>query len=129
MNYAVIENGVVTNIAVWDGESEWSADGFQVFPLAEGVSIGWLFVDGEFIAPPTPEKTYEELVYDAEQKKQSRLARANSVTADWRTDLFLGTISDEAKAKLNMWMQYIKDVKAVDVSTASGIEWPDEPAL
>ena len=129
MNYAMVRDGVVVNIAVWDGESEWATDGFQVFPLAEGVRIGWVFADGEFIAPPAPVKTYEGLVNNAEQERQSRLVHANAVTADWRTDLFLGTISDENKAKLIMWMQYVKDVKAVDISTAPDIEWPDKPAL
>ncbi|MEH0703175.1 hypothetical protein GVI60_13270 [Citrobacter freundii] len=49
--YAVVNNGVVVNIAVWDGESEWKpTDGIAV--LAEdGVGIGWLYDGEKFIKP------------------------------------------------------------------------------
>lgn len=127
MNYAMVKDGVVVNIAVWDGESEWVPDGFQVIPLPEGVSIGWLFVDGEFIAPPAPVKTSEELIAAAEQERQSRLLQANLVTADWRTELALGAISDDDKAKLILWMQYIKDVKTMVISESQGYSWPSPP--
>lgn len=63
----------------------------------------------------------------AEQKRETLLAHANAITADWRTELALGIIDDEDKAKLTVWMQHIKAVKAVDVSTAPEVSWPDEP--
>ncbi|EPF2242196.1 hypothetical protein ACSP9K_000536 [Citrobacter werkmanii] len=49
--YAVVNNGVVVNIAVWDGESEWKpTDGIAV--LAEGgVGISWLY-DGKSFTNP-----------------------------------------------------------------------------
>lgn len=51
--YAVVNNGVVVNIAVWDGESEWKpTDGIAV--LAEGdvgIGIGWLYDGKKFIKP------------------------------------------------------------------------------
>ena len=72
-----------------------------------------------------PPPTAEQLIASAEQEKQSRLAHANAVIADWRTDLLLGTINDEDKEKLVVWMRYIKDVKAVDTSTVP--KWPVLP--
>ncbi|EGT0661954.1 hypothetical protein [Citrobacter portucalensis] len=53
--YAVVNNGVVVNIAVWDGESEWKpTDGIAV--LAEGgVGIGWLYDGKKFIKPADTE--------------------------------------------------------------------------
>ena len=128
MNYAMIKDGAVANIAVWDGENAWDPDGFQVIPLPEGVSIGWLFVDEEFIAPPAPVKTPEELIAAAEQERQSRLSHAYAVTADWRTELALGVISDDDKAKLTLWMQYIKALKAIDPSTAPDVSRPEQPS-
>lgn len=53
--YAVVSNGVVVNIAVWDGESEWKpTDGIAV--LAEGnVGMGWRYEDKKFIKPADTE--------------------------------------------------------------------------
>ena len=54
--YAVVNNGVVVNIAVWDGESEWEpTDGIAVL-AEEGVGIGWLY-DGEKIIKPADTET------------------------------------------------------------------------
>ncbi|HBL6741300.1 TPA: tail fiber assembly protein [Citrobacter freundii] len=75
------------------------------------------------IPPPTQAQRAEI----AEREKQSRLAYANTVTADWRTELALGSISDDDKAQLILWMQYIKALKAVDTS-AEDIIWPELPA-
>jgi hypothetical protein len=42
MNYAMIQDGVVCNVAVWDGVSPWHPD-FDVVQIPEDVpvSIGW----------------------------------------------------------------------------------------
>ncbi|WP_171861994.1 tail fiber assembly protein [Citrobacter freundii] len=75
------------------------------------------------IPAPTP----EQAIAIAEHEKQLRLTYANSVVADWRTELALGTIGDEDKDRLIKWMAYIKALKAVDTSTAPNIKWPDKP--
>ncbi|EEC8210616.1 tail fiber assembly protein, partial [Escherichia coli] len=49
------------------------------------------------------------------------------VTADWRVELMLGDISSTDKEKLSAWMDYKKEVKAVDTSTAPEISWPELP--
>lgn len=66
-------------------------------------------------------------ISDAELKRQTLLSDANNVTADWRTELALGIISDSDKEKLIAWMEYIKAVKAIDTSTAPDIKWPIVP--
>lgn len=76
------------------------------------------------VPPPTP----AQYVHMADAKKVSLLNDANSITDDWRTELALGIISDEDKASLISWMQYIKVVKAVDTSTAPIIVWPKKPS-
>ncbi|EFG2177740.1 hypothetical protein [Escherichia coli] len=49
--YAVVQNGVVVNIAVWDGESEWNpSDGVAVL-AEEGVGVGWSYDGKKFIKP------------------------------------------------------------------------------
>ena len=135
LTFAVIENNVVVNMIVWDGATAYGVGGDQTLIKVPGTEygkpvpgIGWHFDHGVFTPPPQPVKTQDELVSDAEQERQSRLAHANAVTADWRTDLLLGTIIDEDKAKLIAWMQYIKDVKAGDTSNPTDIRWPLLPA-
>ena len=54
MRYAIIENGIVKNIAIaspeWAELKGWVA-------IADGVKIGWIYEDGEF--SPAPEAPLE----------------------------------------------------------------------
>jgi len=61
MRMAIIKNGVVTNIAVWDGVSEWEPDGDAVVDVSDlRVGIGYTY-DGEtFTAPPSQESDQSE---------------------------------------------------------------------
>jgi len=63
----------------------------------------------------------------AEQQKAALLAEAQATISLWQTELQLGIISDEDKASLIAWMNYIKAVQAVDTSTAPNINWPEKP--
>ncbi|MFZ5254089.1 tail fiber assembly protein [Enterobacter roggenkampii] len=67
-------------------------------------------------------------IAEAEQQRQNLTTQANEITADWRTELSLGIIDDNDKAKLTAWMKYIKAVKAVDTSTAPDVSWPKRPS-
>ena len=64
----------------------------------------------------------------AEQQKGALLAEAQETISFWQTELQLDIISDEDKASLIAWMQYIKAVQAVDTSKAPDITWPVKPA-
>lgn len=46
--YAIVENGTVANIVLWDGETEWGG-AEQAVPCPDGVNIGDRLKDGEFI--------------------------------------------------------------------------------
>lgn len=91
----------------------------------------WLF-DGKSIVKKT--LTPAELAEKAEQQRQRLLAEANTSIADWRTELQLGTISDEDRASLIKWMAYIKALKAPDLSGVKdedgykSILWPEKPS-
>ncbi|MFR3778059.1 MAG: tail fiber assembly protein [Enterobacter sp.] len=63
----------------------------------------------------------------AEQQKAALLLEAQATISLWQTELQLGIISDEDKASLIAWMNYIKAVQAVDTSKAPDITWPDKP--
>jgi hypothetical protein len=62
-SYAVAANGVVENIVLWDGESEWSPpEGATavLIPSATEVNIGYAF-DGTNFANPEPVDQQEDL--------------------------------------------------------------------
>ena len=68
-------------------------------------------------------------IAQAENQRAQLLATADDVTADWRVELMLGDISSTDKEKLSAWMDYKKEVKAVDTSTAPEISWPELPEV
>lgn len=58
--FAHIENGVVTNVSLWDGETEWNPN-CEVVKLEDvsPVSIGWSYIESQFVAPPMVEHIFE----------------------------------------------------------------------
>jgi hypothetical protein len=53
MNYALVDNtGLVVNVIVWDGESDWQPpEGLTAVLITGNAGIGWSYIDGEFIPP------------------------------------------------------------------------------
>ncbi|MFC2858652.1 tail fiber assembly protein [Citrobacter farmeri] len=74
---------------------------------------------------PPPSK--DEQIAVAEEQKKALLLEAQATISLWQTELQLGLISDEDKASLIAWMNYIKAVQEVDTSKAPDITWPDKP--
>lgn len=50
-NYAIIENTLVTNIVVADADYAQSKGWIA---CTDGVSVGWKYINGQFIAPTLP---------------------------------------------------------------------------
>jgi hypothetical protein len=51
-NMAHIVDGVVINISVWDGESDWTpAEEVVEVPENEFVAIGWSYMNEKFVNP------------------------------------------------------------------------------
>ncbi|UVA80472.1 hypothetical protein [Pandoraea commovens] len=52
--YAIIENGTVVNVVLWDGQTECEAipDGAVELTSDSPVAPGYTREDGSFIAPP-----------------------------------------------------------------------------
>lgn len=80
-----------------------------------------------WITDPPHVPTHEDYVHEAENERQRRIDEANAIMADWVIDLQLGMISDEDKAKLILWRQYVKDVKATSTENAPDVNWPPKP--
>lgn len=53
MRWAIVQNGIVTNIVLWDGQETWQPPmGAAIIALNETVcDIGWLY-DGTSFSPP-----------------------------------------------------------------------------
>lgn len=133
-SYAVIENGMVVNVIVWDGEAEFTVPDNQqlidISDISEHPEIGWAYSDGVFTAPLPPERSHDELVADAEQKKQSLIDAAMVNISVIQLKLQAGRkLTQEETTRLNVVLDYIDAVTATDTSTAPDIEWPDEPCF
>ncbi|EQA1419940.1 tail fiber assembly protein, partial [Escherichia coli] len=97
--------------------------------ISEQPGIGWVYSDGGFTAPPTPERSHDELVADAEQKKQSLLDAAMVNISVIQLKLQAGRkLTQEETTRLNVVLDYIEAVTATDTSTAPDIIWPVFPA-
>jgi len=74
MNYAVVKNGVVENVVVWDGVTEFSVADSELIEATANARVGGSW-DGNvftFVEPPVPEPTAEQVA------KQDRLASVKS---------------------------------------------------
>ncbi|EFI3673424.1 tail fiber assembly protein [Escherichia coli] len=128
-NYAVIENGMVVNVIVWDGVAGLGDGDQMIIETVDGCGIGWTYAGGEFIPPPVADQDPAELIASADAEKQNRLSYATNKIVVWQTKLLMGrTLTDSESAKLNAWMDYIDAVQAIDTSTAPDINWPEPPA-
>lgn len=149
--YALIKDGFVGNIVVWDGQGDASVifEGFTVIEVNEKFTarIGDGYIDGKLIPYPSDGYEYnfdkensswiitdegsmkknDAQIEDAASKKSGLLSEAQQKISLWQTELLLGMISDDDKAKLTNWIVYIKALKTVDTSKALAITWPVPP--
>ncbi|MEG6401370.1 tail fiber assembly protein [Enterobacter kobei] len=128
-NYALIKNGVVENVVIWDENGD-IFDDYTVVNL-EGLTagIGWTYDGEKFSAPPEPEPTHDELVQKAEILKQALISDANNYidSNQWPSKLALGRLSDADKQLFNEWLDYLDALESVDPSKAPEIVWPVSP--
>lgn len=121
----------------YEASGVWPADGVDidepVFAEFSGKSPAGMVRgtgnDGFPCWVATQPRSHDELIMDAEEKRQELLRHADTVTADWRTELSLGEISDDDRASLSAWMAYKREVKSVAAEDAltPGFEWPVKP--
>ncbi|MCV9243981.1 tail fiber assembly protein [Escherichia coli] len=110
---------MVVNVIVWDGEAEFTVPDNQqlinISDISEQPGIGWVYSDGGFTAPPTPERSHDELVADAEQKKQSLIDTAMASISLIQLKLQAGRNLTQAETtRLNAVLDYIDAVTATD---------------
>lgn len=133
MNFALVKDGIVENIVIWDGEGDLF-EGYKAVNIEGlGIGVGWTYDGKKFTAPaepPQPELTHEELVQQAEFQKQTLISQANEYidSKQWPSKLALGRLSDADKALFNQWLDYLDALDALDISAAPNIHWPENPA-
>lgn len=138
-------NVLIFTDGVWKQEEDHRGDIVYSTENGEASTVDYigLIKDGyTSVAPSTPydkwsgkkwvTNTDAKHVADVEaanQQKTALLDEAQETIRLWQTELQLGIISDEDKASLTDWVNYIKEIKAVDTSTAPDIVWPTTPGL
>ena len=77
--YAHVENGVVTNVSMWDGKTNYNPpDGVTMVLADENTRIGGTY-DGSFhfVEPPIPEPTAEQVA--AAEARLSAIGKLKSL--------------------------------------------------
>ena len=78
-NYAVVKNGVVENIVIWDGITEFSVEDSELIEATANARIGGSW-DGSvftFVDPPAPEPTAEQVA--RQEKIDSAKAKLENI--------------------------------------------------
>lgn len=133
-NYALVKNGNVFNIVVWDGESEVDFGAGVTSVLIEdgvAVSIGDAYSGGKFTAAPLTEEEQEALNAAAKTiniaTKDSMMAEASQRISVLQDAVDLEMATDEEAAALPLWKKYRVLLSRVDANTADAIDWPAKP--
>lgn len=133
MRYAIVGNGLITNVVEWDGESDWSPpEGHEAIADENGEAIvGGTYVDKNFIAPAVDlsladAREFRFLQIDA---KTDRVIGAGFTYAGKTFSLSLtaqnkiiGLYVSRAMQSFPIRFNTIDDVDAVDLETAEDIE-------
>lgn len=144
-NYALMKDGSVENVIVWDGvpytpptdeqpASGWSPpDGYSTIALEDGspVSPGWTFDGTMFAAPapaPLPPKTAEQIKTENTATRDGLLSIATNAIAPLQDAVDLDIATDLEQALLKQWKQFRVAVNRVDL-TVDDQTWPGQPSV
>jgi putative aminopeptidase FrvX len=132
--YALIEDGIVINVVVWDGNTDtWTPDDGQTAILIKDGDvphIGLGYADGVFQQPPIPEvipPTPAEVLAANTNVRDQLLQLASVAIAPLQMAVSLGEATDAETASAKAWVAYSRGVKAVDL-TQTQPNWPTAPA-
>ena len=77
-NYAVVKDGAVENIVIWDGQTAFSVEGSEIVEATDDTRIGGTY-DGSFhfVEPPVPEPTAEQVA--AAETKSSAIEKLKAL--------------------------------------------------
>lgn len=144
--YAMIESGTVTNVVLWDGPgvevepdahgaevTAWQPpEGAEMFPVTEETGpayIGGTYVDGKFVAPPTPPAPPPTAAQVLAQR-DGLLAEATRRIAPLQDAVDLDDATADETALLKAWKQYRVALNRVEQQSGflANVDWPKAPA-
>ena len=130
MNYAIVKDGVVINVVVWDGDTtNWSPeDGTDAVPVTDGVlaGIGYAYDGKVFTAPPTPEPTAAETLAWNTMNRDALLGIATLAIGPLQDAVDLEEATAAETTQLKKWKQFRIAVNRIDLSQVSP-GWPATP--
>lgn len=100
----------------------------QFFVYPEGKALG-ADDNGYPVWIDVPPPTHGELVMQAEEKKQNLICEVNDLinSKQWPGKAAVGRLKGDDLAQYNLWLDYLDELEAVDISSAPDIEWPVAP--
>nr|WP_318564587.1 tail fiber assembly protein [Providencia stuartii] len=107
--------------------SEYEAIPQAVFEIRENINVMKKMTPKEVSAHLNPPVSKEQLIAEAEQKKQSLLSEANNAIAPLQDAVDLEMATEEEITQLTAWKKYRVLLNRVDTSIAPDIEWPEKP--
>lgn len=129
MNYAIIKNGIVINLILWDGEVDIGlADDEQAVLVPEGVIayIGYGYKDGVFESPSIPS---EDVIEANTRLKATLMSQAtdmiNVLTDATDPDIMGDDINPEDVTNLKLWKAY--RVQLSRITDMLNPVWPKQP--
>lgn len=148
MQYALVQDGKVVNVVLWDGTpytpavppdengeggspaTGWAPpDGTTAISLPENseAGIGWSYDGSQFIAPPVPQPSPAEIVSTNTSMRDALLSGAALSIAPLQDAVDLDEATDAETALLKLWKQYRVAVNRVDLTQPTPV-WPTAPA-
>lgn len=137
MNYALIENGIVINTIIWDGEAPITfPDAVEAINVPEGVTCGidytatengdgsWTFTPPP--APPVVPPTPQEVLAANTATRNGLLVAAGLAMAPLQDAVDLGEANASETLLLTQWRQFRVAVNRVDLTQATP-SWPIAP--
>ena len=126
-NYAIIDGINVISIIQYEEQPSNPPPSFEspiIAVQSDTASIGWTYVDGQFIAPPTPAPTPEELIAQCKQQATSILQ-----STDWTSIADVGDPTKSNPYLVNQanFVAYRSTIRNYAVNPVVDPVWPTAP--
>lgn len=127
MRYAIIDGINVINVIDYDEQPTNPPPGFDepiIAVQSDSAGPGWTYVDGQFISPPTPTPTPEQLIVLC---KNTAIGILNST--DWTSIPDVGNpqISNPYLVNQSAFISYRNTIRNYAVNPVTDPVWPTQP--
>ena len=125
--YAIIDGINVINVIDYDTPPSNPPPGFEVPIIAvqnDTASPGWTYVNGQFVAPPVPAPTPEELIAQCKTHAVAMLQ-----ATDWTSIADVGNpqLSNPYLVNQGAFISYRSQIRNLAVNPVENPVWPTPP--